>query len=94
MMMLGGMIGPRMDADATTAAAKSLWYFSFSMAGIKMLPSAEASADPDPEMPEKMISTMMVTAPRPPRTRPTIVLAQFTRMSVTFPWHMMSPMRM
>ena len=66
MMMLGGMMGPMVEAPRTMAAAKSLSYPSFSMAGISMLPSPTASAVADPDIPAKMMEATTQTWPRPP----------------------------
>ena len=52
--MLGGMIGPMVQADATTQTAKSAAYRSRFMAGIMIDPMAAVSAAAEPDTPEKM----------------------------------------
>ena len=82
-LMLGGMIGPIVQADATTQTAKSEAYPSFFMAGIMMEPMAAVSAAADPDTPEKMAADTMETCASPPRTCPTRAFAKLTSRSST-----------
>ncbi len=83
--MLGGMIGPMVQAEATSATAKSAWKPRFFMEGIMMDPIAAVSAAADPETPEKMAAATMDTWASPPRTWPTRAFAKLTIFSVSPP---------
>ena len=83
--MLGGMIGPIVQADATTQTEKSEAYPSFFMAGIMIEPMAAVSAAAEPDTPEKMAAETIDTCASPPRTCPTSALAKLTIFCVSPP---------
>ncbi len=59
--MLGGMMGPMTEAEATRPAEKSSSKPSCFMPGIIIAPTAEASAMAEPVTPPKSIEVRMVT---------------------------------
>ena len=69
-VMLGGMMGPSVAAEATTAVENSLSYPCFFIEGIKTVPRAEASATADPVIPDRNISATTRVWARPPRICP------------------------
>ena len=90
-MMLGGMIGPIMAAQASTAAANSGRYPSRFMAGIIIEPMAARSARPEPESADmNMLATIPAWA-SPPRRWPTRARERPTRRSVIPATFMSSP---
>ena len=64
--MLGGMITPRLAAQAVMATAKFLRYPRSHIGGMKTVLRAAASAVEEPEIPAKIIPTTTVTWARPP----------------------------
>ncbi len=92
--MLGGMMGPMVDAAPTRAAEKARGYPAFSMAGIRTTPVPVASATADPDMPAMIMLVTTVTWPSPPRICPTRHWAKCTRRCVIPPVFMRLPARM
>src|SRR5688500_7335623 len=74
--------GIRIAADAaleTIAALRARGYPRFSIAGITTLPIAAASATEEPEISLWIMVATTVTMARPPRMKPTRLLARLTR---------------
>ncbi len=94
MGMDGGIIIPMQAEDATNPAANLPEYFCSFMAGIRMLPSAEVSAEDDPLTPPKIMLATTVTAANPPGRKPTRALEKFTIRRVSPPVSMMAPASM
>ena len=94
MMMLGGMMGPMIEDAAVTAAANRRVYPSFSMAGIRIEPSAEVSATAEPLKPANMMEDRMFTWASPPRRWPTTAFANRTSRAVMSPTFMIWPASM
>ena len=84
------MIGPRLAAAATMAVAKPLSY-AFVSDGTKIDASALASDTAVPDTVAKPAPASIVTCAKPPRTRPTRVLANAIRRSMMFALIISSP---
>ena len=93
MIIEGGIMGPMIDEEAVTAAAKALSYPCFFMAGINMEPRAAISPNATPVIPANNIEAMILTCANPPRQRPTSKLAKSTIRSAILPRVMISPAR-
>jgi hypothetical protein len=92
--ILGGMIGPRTEAEAITPALKSISYPFFFISGIIVVPSVEAADVADPVMLAKiMLATMTIWA-IPPRNLPTNRSAKSTKTRVIPAIFISSPARM
>ncbi len=63
--ILGGMMGPMVEAAPTRAAEKTRGYPAFSMAGMRMLPVPTASATAAPDIPAMIMLVTTVTWPEP-----------------------------
>ena len=72
------MIIPMQAEDATNPAANLPEYFCSFMAGIRMLPSAEVSAEDEPLTPPKIMLATTITAASPPGRKPTSAFEKFT----------------
>ena len=57
MVILGGMIDPKVDDAAVTPTEVPLSYPCFSIAGMKILPTPAVSAWDEPEIPAKIMDT-------------------------------------
>src|SRR5256885_4443820 len=68
--MDGGMITASVAEEESTAAENSLEYPLLFIAGMRIDPSAAASATADPEISAKNIEVTMVTWPNAPRIQP------------------------
>src|SRR5690349_23982807 len=68
--MEGGMITASVAEDESTAAENSFEYPFCFIAGMRMEPSAAASATADPEISAKNMEVTMVTCASAPRTKP------------------------
>src|SRR3954463_8335756 len=68
--MDGGMMTASVAEDESTAAENSFEYPLLFIAGMRMEPSAAASATADPEISVKNIEVTMVTCASAPRTNP------------------------
>ena len=90
----GGMTTPMEPPEAWTAAAKSESYPDFFMAGIRMEPTAAASAAAEPEIPAKNMALTTVTAARPPGSQPTRALARSMMRWLMPPASMSTPVYM
>ena len=91
MIMLGGMIGPQVEALAITPAASWAEYPSLTMAGIRIPPMQDEHACAEPVMPPKnMLDTMPAWA-RLPGSRPISSMAKRMSFSVMPPRFMISP---
>ena len=60
------MIMPMVEEATVMPADADFGYPFSSMAGIRMLPSAEVSATEEPEIPPKIMEATMLTSPSPP----------------------------
>src|SRR5512136_1266456 len=89
--MLGGIMVPMVPAQAMSAAAKSLAYPFFAMAGIMTEPTAAESAAAEPEMPAKNMLATTDTMARPPVTHPTRALAKLMSRREMPPLSMRAP---
>ncbi len=63
----GGIIIPMVEEATVMPAEASGGYPRSSMAGIRILPSAEVSATEEPEIPPKIMEATILTSPSPPR---------------------------
>src|SRR5438270_14049937 len=70
--MDGGMMTASVADEESTAAENSLLYPLLFIAGMRIEPSAAASATADPEISAKNIEVTMVTWARAPRIHPSI----------------------
>src|SRR5207253_8737387 len=68
--MDGGMMTASVADEESTAAENSLLYPLLFIAGMRIDPSAAASATADPEISAKNIEVTMVTCASAPRTKP------------------------
>src|SRR5438093_13576666 len=68
--MDGGMMPASVADEESTAAENSLLYPLLFIAGMRIDPSAAASATADPEISAKNIEVTMVTCASAPRTKP------------------------
>src|SRR5256714_14702694 len=66
----GGMLTASVEAEESTAAENSFEYPLLFIAGIRMVPSAAASATAEPEISAKNIDVTIVTWASAPRTNP------------------------
>src|SRR2546427_2818660 len=66
----GGMITASVAEEESTAAENSFEYPLLFIAGIRMDPSAAASATAEPEISAKNMEVTMVTCASAPRTKP------------------------
>ena len=64
------------------------------MAGIRMAPTAAASAAADPDIPAKNMAETMVTAAIPPGSQPTRALARSMILRLIPPFSMITPVNM
>src|SRR5690606_9568118 len=72
---LGGMIGPMVEAEATSAEANPASYLSLFMAGMSTEPRLAVSASAVPEIPANTMEEPTVARPSPPRMNPMTELA-------------------
>ena len=92
--MLGGIMGPMVEAEAVTAAEKRGEKPVRVMAGISTEPVPAASATAEPDMPAMIMLVTTTTCPRPPVRCPTKALASRTNRSVIPPLFIRAPARM
>ena len=78
MMMLGGMIIPRIDAAVTSPTEKSLGYLYRSILGNNTPPMVTTVEMADPLMAPKTPEDMTEVMPRPPGSQDTIFQANCT----------------
>src|SRR5664280_1134469 len=92
--MDGGITGPIVEDEATTAPANVLSKPPSFMALISITPRPIASASAAPETPANIMEARTLTCARPPRTWPTSVRAKPTIRSVMPPEFIRFPARM
>src|SRR5699024_11802441 len=78
--MLGGIIGPIVDALAINEVVNPLSYPSFSIVGISIPPIAAAAAIAVPVKAAKNIPLIITTNANPPGNGPTIILEKLNNL--------------
>src|SRR5699024_4006575 len=92
--ILGGMIGPIVEALAISDVVKPLSYPSLSIVGMSIHPIAAAAAIAVPVNAEKNILLIITTKPSPPGIGPTIFLEKLISLSDIPPRDIISPASM